>query len=69
MMKPGLPYGSTNYQWFCDKYDDFIYLDRVAFTESLRSESEHAMSTLPGLTINRIRSINKYAQIRGLVAA
>ena len=34
MMKPGLPYGSTNYQWFCDKYSDFIYLDRVAFTES-----------------------------------
>jgi predicted GNAT superfamily acetyltransferase len=34
MMKPGLPYGSTNYQWFCDKCDDFIYLDRVAFTES-----------------------------------
>ena len=34
IMKPGLPYGSTNYQWFCDKYDDFIYLDRVAFTES-----------------------------------
>ena len=34
MMKPGLPYRSTNYQWFCDKYDDFIYLDRVAFTES-----------------------------------
>lgn len=34
MMKPGLPYGSTNYQWFCNKYDEFIYLDRVAFTES-----------------------------------
>jgi len=34
MMKPGLPYASTNYQWFCHKYDDFIYLDRVAFTES-----------------------------------
>ncbi len=34
IMKPGLPYGSTNYQWFCDKYDDFIYLDRVAFTAS-----------------------------------
>jgi predicted GNAT superfamily acetyltransferase len=34
IMKPGLPYGSTNYQWFCEKYDEFIYLDRVAFTES-----------------------------------
>lgn len=34
IMKPGLPYPSTNYQWFCDKYDDFIYLDRVVFAES-----------------------------------
>ena len=34
IMRPGLPYQSSNYQWFCDKYDDFIYLDRVAFTES-----------------------------------
>lgn len=34
IMKSGLPYQSTNYRWFCDKYDDFIYLDRVAFTES-----------------------------------
>jgi predicted GNAT superfamily acetyltransferase len=34
IMKPGLPYQSTNYQWFCDRYDDFIYLDRVAFTRS-----------------------------------
>lgn len=34
IMKPGLPYQSTNYQWFCDKYDDFIYLDRVAFASN-----------------------------------
>lgn len=34
IMRPGLPYQSMNYQWFCDKYDEFIYLDRVAFTQS-----------------------------------
>ncbi len=34
IMKPGLPYQSSNYQWFCNKYEEFIYLDRVAFTES-----------------------------------
>lgn len=59
IMKPGLPYGSTNYQWFCDKYDDFIYLDRVAFTAShqgkgygslLYSEVE-ARSTEPLFTL------------------
>lgn len=34
IMKPGLPYPSSNYRWFCDRYLDFIYLDRVAFTQS-----------------------------------
>ena len=34
IMKPGLPYPSPNYQWFCDRYEEFIYLDRVAFTET-----------------------------------
>ena len=38
IMKPGLPYGSTNYQWFCNKYDEFIYLDRVAFTASYQGK-------------------------------
>ncbi len=31
VMSPGLPYASSNYRWFCDRYDDFAYLDRVGF--------------------------------------
>lgn len=27
---PGAPYTSTNYRWFSDRYDDFVYLDRIA---------------------------------------
>ena len=28
-LRPGLDYASPNYQWFCDNYDDFAYVDRV----------------------------------------
>lgn len=27
---PGAPYQSSNYKWFSDRYDDFVYLDRIA---------------------------------------
>ena len=31
VVPPGQPYWSTNYEWFSARYDDFVYLDRVAF--------------------------------------
>ena len=31
VLGPGSPYDSVNYRWFTDRYDDFLYLDRVAF--------------------------------------
>ena len=30
VMAPGLPYTSSNYRWFSERYADFAYLDRVA---------------------------------------
>lgn len=29
-LPPGVAYASPNYRWFSDRYDDFVYLDRVA---------------------------------------
>ncbi len=29
-LRPGTTYASPNYRWFCDRYDDFAYVDRVA---------------------------------------
>ena len=29
-LRPGTAYGSLNYGWFCDRYEDFAYIDRVA---------------------------------------
>ena len=31
VLGPGSPYDSVNYRWFVERYDDFLYLDRVAF--------------------------------------
>jgi predicted GNAT superfamily acetyltransferase len=32
VLGPDADYGSTNYSWFSERYDDFIYLDRVAIS-------------------------------------
>ena len=29
-LRPGTDYASLNYRWFCDRYEDFAYIDRVA---------------------------------------
>lgn len=29
LMLPGQRYASTNYQWFCQRFDDFLYVDRI----------------------------------------
>lgn len=35
-MRAGTSYASPNYRWFCEHYDDFAYIDRVAVRESAR---------------------------------
>src|SRR6478735_2425690 len=32
VLEPGADYDSMNYRWFGERYDDFIYLDRVAIS-------------------------------------
>jgi len=36
VLPPGADYRSVNYAWFSARYDDFVYLDRVAVAEELR---------------------------------
>jgi predicted GNAT superfamily acetyltransferase len=33
---PGAAYGSANYRWFCERYDDFLYIDRVVADPAFR---------------------------------
>ena len=34
--RPGVEYTSPNYRWFCEHYDDFAYVDRVAVSADAR---------------------------------
>lgn len=36
VLAPGADYGSTNYAWFAERYDEFVYLDRVAISPSFQ---------------------------------
>ena len=35
-LRPGTDYGSLNYRWFCNRYEEFAYVDRVAVAASAR---------------------------------
>jgi len=37
-LSPRKNYGSLNYAWFNENYDQFIYVDRIAVLESCRNE-------------------------------
>lgn len=37
-IRPGSNYQSPNYRWFCDRYEDFAYVDRVAVAVSARGQ-------------------------------
>ena len=37
VLPPGTDYGSGNYAWFGERYDDFVYLDRVAVDADRRA--------------------------------
>lgn len=36
VLAPGADYGSSNYAWFAERYDDFVYLDRVAISPAFQ---------------------------------
>jgi predicted GNAT superfamily acetyltransferase len=35
-LRPGADYHSPNFRWFCARYPDFAYIDRVAVSEAAR---------------------------------
>jgi uncharacterized protein len=37
-LPPGVDYGSPNYRWFAERYDDFTYIDRVAVAAERRGQ-------------------------------
>jgi predicted GNAT superfamily acetyltransferase len=44
VLAPGADYDSMNYQWFLERYGDFLYLDRVAISPAFQRRGlGHAM--------------------------
>jgi len=41
-LRPGTSYESPNYQWFCEHYEDFAYVDRIAVASHAR---RHGLAT------------------------
>lgn len=38
VLTKGQPYASLNYAWFCDRFDDFAYVDRIVVGEDSREQ-------------------------------
>lgn len=38
LLGPGGDYASPNYAWFTERYDDFVYVDRIAIDEADRGQ-------------------------------
>lgn len=36
VLRPGAIYESLNYAWFSERYDDFVYIDRIVIAEDSR---------------------------------
>lgn len=36
LMHPGQAYKSSNYRWFCDRFDTFLYVDRIMVADTAR---------------------------------
>ena len=47
-MRPGTAYESLNYRWFCDRYDDFAYVDRIAVASGAETPRRKASSACAG---------------------
>jgi uncharacterized protein len=53
---PGSAYSSENYQWFAQRYDSFLYIDRIAVDERHRGK---------GLGVRMYEDVFAFARERG----
>lgn len=56
-MPPGTGYTSENYRWFSERYDQFVYVDRIVVSEQARDR---------GLGAELYRQVTAYAKDRGI---
>ena len=55
VLLPDADYGSPNFEFFCDRLDDFVYLDRVAVTSDFQGKGIGAGgNNFTGITVHAV---------------
>jgi hypothetical protein len=54
---PGVGYASENYRWFSERYNEFIYVDRIVVSEQARNR---------GVGVELYRLVTEYAGKNGV---
>ena len=65
-MPPGTEYGSLNYAWFNEKYDDFIYVDRIAVSTNHRGQGIGSSIYQELFTISKKKQIPIAAEVNSI---
>ena len=62
-LSPQTDYSSLNYRWFCERYSDFLYVDRIAVATDFRSQRIGALLYEQVFAYAEERSLTVMAEI------
>ena len=65
-LSPNVDYGSLNYAWFNEKYDDFIYVDRIAVSTNHRGRGIGSSIYQELFTISKKKQIPIAAEVNSI---
>jgi predicted GNAT superfamily acetyltransferase len=65
-LSPNVDYGSLNYAWFNEKYDDFIYVDRIAVSTNHRGQGIGSSIYQELFTISKQKQIPVAAEVNSI---
>ena len=65
-LSPNVDYGSLNYAWFNEKYDDFIYVDRIAVSTNHRGQGIGSSIYQELFTISKQKQIPVTAEVNSI---
>lgn len=65
-LSPNVDYGSLNYAWFNEKYDDFIYVDRIAVSTNHRGQGIGSSIYQELFTISKKKQIPIAAEVNSI---
>ena len=62
-LSPETDYSSLNYRWFCERYSDFLYVDRIAVATEYRGDRIGALLYERVFVYAETRSLSVMAEI------